>query len=486
MMRAAQALYARRQATAKAIDNDPISQGARNFAKDMPVAQQYAAGMGKAFGDIGDAGAQLVGSGPTAEQVQESRRLDAPLMRTGAGVAGNISGNIAAMAPLAVVPGANTVAGAGALGTMAAALQPATGVQERVTNMAVGGGLGAGTQALAGPVAQRVGQWGAEREAQAAQRQSQNTVRDQTLSDAQAAGYGVPASAVNPSWLNRRLESVSGKAAVGQQFAVQNNEVTDALARRAATLRPDEPLSEASLSTARHRAAQPYRDIAAINQQAAADLDAWKAANLEAKLQWNHYNRAGDPAAYRAAQAAESQSAQLLTNIDQAAQQTGNQQLVDALRQARVQIAKIHNVENAVNRGTGSVDASVLGRALDNGAPLSDELRTIASFQQAFPQYAREASRVPTPGVSKSEALSAALLGAVGGWPAAALPLLSGPTRALVTSRPYQNAMAQPNYSSGMATRGAAALADPATRDRAAILARALALPAIPMATPSN
>ncbi len=133
---------------------DPFVQSARNFAQDMPAGQQFAAGMGGAFQNIIDAGKQLVGAGPNAEQVRERRRLDAPLNATGAGLAGNVAVNIAALAPLSVVPGANTIGGAATIGALAGALNPTTGAGERLQNMGVGFGLGGGTQAIAqNPVA---------------------------------------------------------------------------------------------------------------------------------------------------------------------------------------------------------------------------------------------------------------------------------------------------------------------------------------------
>jgi hypothetical protein len=119
--------------------------------------------------------------------------------------------------------------------------------------------------------------------------------------------------------------------------------------------------------------------------------------------------------------------------------------LIKELRAARVAIAKTHDVERALNVADGNVSAAVLGKAIDKGKPLTGGLATAGKFQQAFPSYARDGERVPTPGVSKSEALMGTLLG-VGGYgmagPAgvalAALPLASGPTRSMLLSRPFQ------------------------------------------------
>lgn len=459
-------------------------------ASGMGFLDKFNAGMGKAFTDIGRGAGQLVGMGPTAEETQETRRLDAPLMKTGSGMAGNVAGNIAALAPLAVVPGGATVAGAGTMGLLAGGLQPTESTGERFTNMGVGGLLGGGTQFAAGPLARHLGDRAASKQASLLAQKSQNTVRDETIRMGREAGYVVPPSAVNqPSFLGGRLESLGGKAALGQESSLRNQSVTDALARKAAGLGDDQAISAEALRAARKNAAAPYREISALNPRAASELEAAQSARAESKLQWKHYNRSAEPAAHKAATMADANAKRALDNIEREAQAAGKPELVEQLKMSRALIARNHQVQNALNRGTGNVDASVLGRALDSGAPLSGELATIGRYQQAFPQFTREASKVPTPGVGKTELLAAALLG--GGGTAAAGPLgalaglapfASGPTRSALLSKPVQNMLAQPNYKAGAVTRGTAALNDPETQRRLAMLLRALSLPLIPQA----
>lgn len=454
---------------------------------DMLGIQKFNAGMGKAFTDIGHGAQQLVGMGPSAEEVRDRRALDKPLMNTGAGMAGNVAGNIAMLAPLAVAPGAATIGGAAALGALSGGLQPTEGTQERLGNMALGGALGGGTQAAAGPGARALGEWGANRETAAALRKSQNAVRDQTLAAGQKAGYTVPGSAVEPTMGRNVLESIAGKAAVGQGAALRNQPVTDALARAEAGLRPDQALSAQALRDSRKAAAGPYRELTGISTQAKADMEALKAARLDSKLNWQFYGRQGDPAAYKAATQADQLAEALENSLEAHAQSVGRPELVAALRQARQQIAKIHDVEKALNVGTGSIDASVLGRMADQGKPLSGGLKTIGDFQQAFKPYMREASTVGTPNTSKLAAVLSGGMG-VGGF-AAGGPLGAAAAAIPFTVPPAARELAltlgksvKPDYSVGAATRGAAALNDPETRRRVAMLARALALPAIPSA----
>ena len=121
--------------------NDAIDQGAKDFAKDMPWYEQAAAGAGKAMTDLGRGVGQMVGAVNRGD-VAESRRLDAPLMRTGGGVTGNIGANVAMLAPAVLIPGANTLVGGAALGAGMGLLQPSTSTGETVGNIALGVGAG--------------------------------------------------------------------------------------------------------------------------------------------------------------------------------------------------------------------------------------------------------------------------------------------------------------------------------------------------------
>lgn len=89
----------------------------------MSGLQRFAAGAGKALTDIGLGTKQLLGMA-SQDEVEEKRRLDAALMNTGAGIAGNVVGNIGAMAPLAILPGAATVPGAALYGAAMGAVEP--------------------------------------------------------------------------------------------------------------------------------------------------------------------------------------------------------------------------------------------------------------------------------------------------------------------------------------------------------------------------
>ena len=119
----------------------------------MSGIEKFAAGAGKAVYDIGrgvgqigreilpESAANFMGL-PTTEDIAESRRLDAPLMNTKAGFAGNIAGNIGTALPAAFIPGANTAVGASLIGAGMGALQPVEEGESRLRNTVTGGVTG--------------------------------------------------------------------------------------------------------------------------------------------------------------------------------------------------------------------------------------------------------------------------------------------------------------------------------------------------------
>lgn len=170
-----------------------------NPTAGMSWGELAAAGAGKAVSDTGLGLRQLGGgvmdylrprgagqpsrSAELRKEYEEVKRRDAPLMDTAAGMIGNVGGNIAtALLPggagiatgraLSRVPAAarmaqalmtggramvapTSIPGAAALGMAQGAVQPAADAQDRLTNMAIGGGASAAV-----PTAIRAGQIG--------------------------------------------------------------------------------------------------------------------------------------------------------------------------------------------------------------------------------------------------------------------------------------------------------------------------------------
>lgn len=270
-----------------------------------------------------------------------------------------------------------------------------------------------------------------------------NAVRDATLAKAKEAGYVVPPTVENPSFLNKRLEGVAGKAAIKQEVQIRNQEVTNSLAKKAVGVPDDVALTPGVLEARRDALAAPYREVAALSPRAAAMLDALKKARAEAQSWFKSYERSAHPEHQAKAESLKQRAAVLEKAIEREASNTGRRGLVDDLKAARQEIAKTYDVEAALNVGDGNVSANILGNRYDKGKKLTGELETIAKFDQAFRPFTREGSMVPTPGVSHLEHITAAGLGVGGhasglGWLPAGLPLLSGPTRSMLLSGPFQ------------------------------------------------
>lgn len=107
----------------------------------MSTTDRFLAGAGKAMTDIGRGAGQMLGL-VSQKDVDESKQRDAALMKTTAGTVGNVFGNIASTVPLALVPGAATVAGGAAIGGGIGALQPVATGESRGINAGIGAAAG--------------------------------------------------------------------------------------------------------------------------------------------------------------------------------------------------------------------------------------------------------------------------------------------------------------------------------------------------------
>lgn len=92
-----------------------------------------ARGVGQVFGKV------------SREDVAQARKYDAPLLKTGAGTIGSITGQVLPMLATAAIPGANTITGAGVIGMGTGALAPSTSTNETMSNIGLGGLAGSGS-----------------------------------------------------------------------------------------------------------------------------------------------------------------------------------------------------------------------------------------------------------------------------------------------------------------------------------------------------
>ena len=432
--------------------------------------------------------------------------------------------NVATLAPTMLIPGANTVAGAGIVGGATGALQPVEGEQSlsniaknKAFSSALGAASGVGGQVIGNKAGAYLSSRVSKQEADAAAEALRNAPKDATLSSALEAGYSVPRSLYNPTFISNRLESLGGKAAIKQQASANNQGVTDSLARKALGLAEDTPLTAENMQAIRKSAYQsgyaPLEKLGSVNTdkqyQTALDalvsarksaansfpgavkdeitptIDALRVGKFDAgeALKMTQILRDEANAAYRAGDnglgtakkgAAKAIEDQIERGLSASGQSGAD--LLKGFRDARTLMAKAHTVEDAIVEGAGIVNPGKLAARVQAGKPMTGELEIAGKFANTFPQVNQVGTRNPAAGVSKSEALAGALLGggtamATGnpiGLAAAALPLISHPARSIALSRALQKA---PEYSAGSALTALSKLPP----ETAQLLARAIA-----------
>jgi len=474
----------------------------------MSGLERFAAGAGQPVDallrGVKQRGAELLNkvglvSDDTVSQMQaeeaDRRRTDQPLLSTGAGKVGQIAGSIGMIAPTAFIPGANTYAGSMAVGALAGGAAPTIESESAIQNAALGGGAGALGKAVGDKVASAIARrYGAKFMRTADMRQA-NAPRDAILAEARKAGYVVPPTTVNPSATNRVLESFAGKINTAQQSSIDNQAITNALARKAIGVADDAPLTDVTFRKVITEANKAYdalkglktinwtpeyvKNIKGLAQQTpgsvvknpAADqiddlikqldrpsftgkeiVSTIRQLRRESSLAFKAGQAANDEAKLAIAQAKRSAADALEGLAEQALQNRNMPNLVEPFRAARVRLAKLANVEQAASE-TGDVSAQKLARLLAKGAPLTDDLRTIATTAQAFEKAFQDPSKIGSPVVSNLRAAAVPAMSLLGygtmgpvGTLLAAAPLASPATRSILLSKPYQALMANPQY----------------------------------------
>lgn len=139
---------------------------------------------------------------------------------------------------------------------------------------------------------------------------------------------------------------------------------------------------------------------------------------------------------------AQKKIATAMENQIERATEASNPGLVKEFRDARMQLAKIYNVEDALSP-SGHISAAILARQLKRGVPLSDELKGIAETYREFPKNMRHPDSI-SGGNSHFSALDYLVGGATAvAHPAAAGKVVAGivgrpVARSIITSKAYQ------------------------------------------------
>lgn len=274
---------------------------------DMSGTDKFFAGMGKSISDTGSAlkqGAQFVGNkmgivddstyAQTQADIDATKKRDAALMDTGAGIAGNIAGAVgqflvpggalslagraagapALMSAAKAVTIPQSIAGSAALGAVQGGMQPVASDESFGRNVALGGAVGAGTQAVAKGIGKLVTP--IERTAAGA--------TPEAIEAAQRIGYQATPGDITGNKMQRTVESVlenlPGSGGKMQALRQGNQEAFNSAAASAMGEKATR-LSESVFKQARERIGGEFNRLTAGGEIAMGDDFINALANLD-------------------------------------------------------------------------------------------------------------------------------------------------------------------------------------------------------------
>lgn len=400
-----------------------------------------------------------------ATGVEPLLEAGAQALKTGGFRVGELAGTKAGMA-LRVAGGAATG------GASVAAVNP--------DDAAAGAALGA---VLPGAV-KAVGMAG-RKAVQVARGPEMPAAHQAAVKSAQEAGYVLPPTHARPTLGNQLIESVAGKLSTAQSASARNQETTNILVKKATGLTD---LSPEAIAAARAEANSAYDALGKVGRfrtdaafKSALDRigaggkslaeDFPELANAQAdkllasfagkdsfgaqptieaikRLRFDgSANKAGqDPAAKALGSAQMKVAAALEDLVERNLDRAGSVNLLKSYREARTNLARLYDVEKALNTSTGNVDAHVLGRAAKKGRPLTGELKQVADAAQAFPAATKATEKTGSlTQLNPLDWATAAVSSAASAFhPAAAAGIVARPVaRAVALSGPVQRRLAQ-------------------------------------------
>jgi len=488
------------------VGNTIINSGTKSAAGAIPSERSILIDPAIQRGQTGSPSAMEVQNAQRAEGLQAFNEDNKGALFTGGRIAGNIAATYpvgGALGSVAKGLGATQLGNALASGGMSTGGAAAPGVGNALANMgtrmaggALTGGAAAGlvdpssaaTGAVVGaalpPVVKGLGMAGAAAGRLVRGPEVPEGVRAAAAA-AREAGYVIPPTQVRPTLANRLLEGTAGKLTTAQNASAANQPVTNRLARQAIGA---QDLTPEALQAVRATANEAYTALGQAGQFSADDAfrEALKKAGApSAQLQKDfpalaNSELSGLVKSFSNTQQFEAQSAIEAIKVMRAAQRasvgaqdpaavamgraqgkianaledlvdrnlasSGNQGLLQAYREARQTLAKVYDVEKALNPASGNVDAKKVANLLKKGR-LTGELKQIGEFAGSFPKAAQTLEGMGSlPQTSPLDWTAAGgIAAATGGSPVAALGLVARPAARAAALSPFvQNRLAQP------------------------------------------
>lgn len=264
---------------------------------------------------------------------------------------------------------------------------------------------------------------------------SKASVRDATWAEAKAEGFKLPPGVVEPSLVGHASDTLIGSSYLKKGAQIANQQTVDRLARKAAGLGENDPLDIPHFKAAREAMAAPYKEIEAISPKAKQALKQVQSARAKSRELHKDANRTGRSEKREEARKWDKTADRWEGVIDQEATKLGRPGLLRELQEARVKIAKSHDVQEATNMGSGEVDARYIGRKFD-AAPerMTGELATIGKFANAFKDYVREGAVDTGSNVHIGAHASPHSTPGMFAWLGSGIPFARGPLRSMALS----------------------------------------------------
>lgn len=452
------------------IGKDAFPDALREVLRGTDWGTRNIAGAGTALSNLGQGLKQFVG-------MEDQGKIAANRIIRDEAPVGAIAGDVAmTAAPFAMV--GKSIPAAAAVGGGYGLTLPveASNWQDVAKGKALNTGIGAATGAGGQWVANKASGFMARKAAELSSRKAKNALIDDTLKESIDAGYKVPPSMMPDSGVASRLaEGMSGKYKTNQLMGIKNQQTTNNLARQALGLPDDAPLSVTNVEKVREAAYAPYKEISALPNRPSSQqllsgpgafnpkraLDELKQSRADSKAWFESYNRSANPEELAKARAFNSTADALETSIEDYAKSLGRGDLVQQLRDARKMISKTYTVERALQKGSGNVDAKVLGRLFEKQKPLSDGLDKVGKFGATFGDVAgvpKSGNANPLTAVDFMQGGISGPLGFLAGGPAGVAAALGMPlarigARQALTSPFVQRAVSAPLYEMSPALR---------------------------------
>ena len=429
----------------------------RKEVQETPWAGRNLAALGSGLSNLYEGAKQLVGKG-------DKQRIEANKILQQEAPTGAIAGDIAAYAPLAVIPGANGVLGAAAIGAGTGFLQPTDkGMLDRIKNAAISAALGGGL-AKAGNMAGNL----------IATKQGAKAITKPGFEQAKKAqdlGYALPPSEANPNWFNKGMGGWAGKLTTQQQASLKNQKVTNDLIEKElggytkndayaaydklkgiGTIKASKNYKQAldKIASSYTGAAKSFPGAAKNDVVGLVNSLKVKSFDPDAAIEMTKILREDAAKAFRQgnsplARANKEASTAIEDEIERHLSKKGQTKTLDDFKEARKKLAQIYEVEKATTKPTGNISAQALAKSLNKGKPLTGGLRDVAEFGSSFGKSSQLPEKVGAPpGISPLDVATGLIGGAHGGNPEALGAMLFRPLiRSMILSKPYQKLFAR-------------------------------------------